>query len=64
MGINDGPATFNVQLRATDGVSTVVSSPTTLTVTAVPPTAKLSNSGSIVQGGTTATVTFTKQTDP
>jgi hypothetical protein len=64
LGINDGPAVFNVSVRVTDGISTVTSAATTLTVTAVAPTATLSRTSSIVQGGTTASVTFTKPTDP
>jgi hypothetical protein len=64
LGINDGPATFNVQVRVTNGLTTAFSTTTTLTVTAVAPTATFSNSGSIVQGGTTERVTFTRPTDP
>ncbi len=63
LGINDGPQTFSMRLRITNGRSTVTSNPSTLYVTPVPPTATLSNNGPVAQGSP-ATVSFSKQFDP
>ena len=60
-GINDGPETFQMRLRVTNGRTTTTSNPSTLSITPVNPTATL-NSG--VAEGSPATVSFSNQFDP
>ena len=62
-GIDDGPGTFQVLVTVSDGKGNVVtSSPVTLTLTNLAPTATLT--GSTVGEGSPATVSFSNQTDP
>lgn len=63
LGINDGPETFQMRLRITNGHTTTTSNPSTLYVTPVPPTATLNNNGPVAQGSA-ATVSFSNQFDP
>ena len=62
LGINDGPTTFSVRLRVSDGKATTTSNATTLTVTNTVPDATVSNGGPVDEGSTT-TVSFSNVTD-
>ena len=63
LGLADGPVTRSIRLGVSDGVHVTLSDPTTLTVDNVAPTATLSNSGPVDEGGT-AKVSFAGQADP
>jgi hypothetical protein len=64
LGINDGPATFNVKVRADDGHDhTVTSSATTLTLNNTPPTIALTGN-STVNEGSSYTLNLGAITDP
>ena len=62
LGINDGPATFNVRLRVSDGRDTTTSAATSLSVPNAVPDATVTNGGPVNEGST-GTVSFTNVTD-
>ncbi len=62
LGINDGPATFNVRLRVSDGRDTTTSAATILNVPNAVPDATVTNGGPVNEGST-GTVSFTNVTD-
>ncbi|MDA0167984.1 PKD domain-containing protein [Solirubrobacter taibaiensis] len=62
LGLANGPISRSIRLAVSDGVHVKISDATTLTVTNVAPTATLT--GSTVDEGETATVTFSEQADP
>jgi extracellular elastinolytic metalloproteinase len=59
----DGPGTYTVKARIIDKDGGFTDYTTTITVTNVPPTATLSNGGSVPEGSP-GTVTFSNQSDP
>jgi hypothetical protein len=63
LGVNDGPASFNVRVRVSDGKDTTTSAATTLTLADTVPSATVGNSGPVNEGST-ATVSFSNVTDP
>ena len=62
LGINDGPATFNVRVRVSDGKDTTTSAATSLSVPNAVPDATVTNGGPVNEGST-GTVSFTNVTD-
>jgi hypothetical protein len=62
LGANDGPRTFNVRVRVSDGKDATISAPTTLTVNNAVPDATASNGGPVNEGST-ATVSVSNVTD-
>ena len=63
LGITDGPNSFQVRVRASDGTSQFVSTPATVTVTNATPTATFLNNGPVPEGST-GTVRFEVPVDP
>jgi hypothetical protein len=62
LGINDGPATFNVRVRVSDGKDATTSAAATLNVPNTVPDATVANGGPVNEGST-GTVSFTNVTD-
>ena len=62
LGINDGPATFNVRVQVSDGKDTTTSAAATLNVVNAAPDATAGNGGPVNEGST-GTVAFTNVTD-
>jgi hypothetical protein len=64
LGIDDGPTTWNVKVRVSDGFNPpVTSAAATLSLSNTAPTAALSNNGPVDEGSP-VTISFSSQADP